>query len=95
MERKIHTLFFLTESRGLVNSLRDFLFLIDGIRKVIGVPIRSKDLKPALDPTSNLWEWEAKRTNHKVRSLGEIDLNEEKYWNLSFPQRKKMKPILS
>ncbi len=87
-KQKFDILFFLTGSRGLVNSLRDFMFFKSArVGKIIGTPFAKRDLHPIREEEGNLWEWEAVRLARRVRALGKIDLSERKYWELGFDEQ--------
>jgi len=68
--------------RGLPGSLRDVLFFkATGIPRMMGIPFRREDREPRFLPTG-LYESETSRLVRRVRSLGEIDLDEPRWWDL-------------
>jgi lipopolysaccharide heptosyltransferase III len=72
----------LTAARGLLSSVRDYLFFRScGIRKIIGVPFRREDLH-VMQTGDGLHEWESSRLARRIRELGVINLEQADSWNL-------------
>jgi heptosyltransferase-3 len=72
----------LTPARGLLNSIRDYLFFRwCGIGRVIGVPFRNVGLKSA-PVAAGLYENESIRLAKRLRGLGEVDLSHRDSWDL-------------
>jgi len=73
----------LTASRGMVNSIRDFLFFkLCGINRIIGVPLRIDDLQCRFLTGLGQFEWEAARLARRVEDSVEVDLGDDQYWDL-------------
>jgi heptosyltransferase III len=78
------TLIYLAERRGLIPIYRDyFFFRWCGIQRIIGLPA-TRDLQHPRPPVSSngLWEPEAQRLGRLLASLGEIDFELWKNWDL-------------
>jgi heptosyltransferase III len=92
-------MYHLTAPRGLLSSIRDFLFFraVCGVRRVIGVPFRKKDLVCSYDRRLHRFEWEAERLKRRVSALGEVDLMDERSWslNLTSGERSQVTSLLS
>lgn len=81
----IDTIINLSESRGKIAITRDCLFFkLAGIPNLIGFSTLKEDISVSLDKETNLFEWEAKRLSRRISSLGSLDLQLEKYWDLHF-----------
>jgi heptosyltransferase-3 len=80
-ERRFQLAVHLAESRGAVKGLRDYLFFrACGISRVVGLWRRGTELPAPLRPG---WlEWEAEQLMRRLPSLGSVDLNEDKWWDL-------------
>lgn len=73
----------LTASRGLVSSIRDYLFLRTcRVGRIIGVPFERRDMIP-LRELNGLYESEATRLLRRVRELGHADLRDSRWFDLA------------
>ena len=79
---KFDLLVHLTAARGLLSSVRDYLFFRwCGIPKIIGVPVKREDLR-VVQTDTGLYEAESVRLARRLRSLGEINLSDPSCWDL-------------
>jgi len=77
---KPERLYNLTANRGLIKSLRDYLFFRScGIHKIIGTPWRREDLAPR---AGGEMDRESHRLAARVTSIGQIDLADRQNWDL-------------
>ena len=82
-KQKFDAIVYITESRGLFKSVRDYLFfLLCGISRIIGVPFRKGDLHSLEVPGTGLYLWEAERMAGCLRELGVVDLSQDEWWDL-------------
>jgi len=73
----------LTAARGLLRSVRDYLFFrLCGIPQVLGVPFAGRDLECRLESDGENFEWEPLRLARRVERLGKIDLASDRWWDL-------------
>lgn len=80
---KINTLVNLTAARSKKAALRDkWFFRAAGIKTLIGFPVEDKDFEIAIDPLTGDYEWEADRLIRRIKVLGDIQLDEDSYWDL-------------
>lgn len=85
VERNIDVAVHLVPRRSLVESMRDYLFLRScGIRRVIGVPFRTKDRRVLFNRKASRYEWEAERLARRLRPIGEVELKNSEWWDLRF-----------
>jgi heptosyltransferase-3 len=64
---------------------RDKLFFkAAGIKEFIGLPQLPEDFLLATDPLTGEREWEPQRLARRFKSLGEINLADDRLWNLHF-----------
>ena len=64
-------------------TLRDQAFFrIIGIKSFYGFQLSTKDKYPQPDPASGEVEWEASRIARRVASFSQVDLEDDKFWNL-------------
>jgi ADP-heptose:LPS heptosyltransferase len=81
--RRFDIAFALAEARGRSKSIRDWLFLRScGIRRVIGSSLRQRELAYLPVPGGELYEPEALRLVRRVGAEGQIDLTEDRWWDL-------------
>lgn len=79
--RRFQLAIHLAEPRGWMKSLRDHLFFqACGIGRIVGIPWRRRDL--ICQPLAGQYEWEAQRLVRRLAALGEIDLHQDKWWDL-------------
>jgi heptosyltransferase III len=72
----------LAAPRGRLNSIRDYVFFrACGIKKIIGVPFKRRDLE-VCRVGSDLYESESVRLARRLSSFGAIDLADESFWDL-------------
>lgn len=72
----------LSQPRGFLSSLRDWLFFRwCGVRRILGVPFRHEDLH-VLPHKDGLFENESRRLLRRIRQLGGIDLSDRASWDL-------------
>jgi heptosyltransferase III len=73
----------LTASRSEESANRDkFFFKLAGIKHFIGFPESLNDFKVKIDTNTGESEWEASRLARRIKELGEINLKENRYWDL-------------
>jgi ADP-heptose:LPS heptosyltransferase len=78
---KFQVLAHLAEARGRIKSLRDFCFFRwCGIPRIVGLPWRRFDL--VCREQAHAFEWEARRLVRRVAGPVEINLEEDRWWNL-------------
>jgi ADP-heptose:LPS heptosyltransferase len=72
----------LAATRGLLSSLRDYLFFRScGIPEIVGTPFRQQDLSiPRLE--DGRYESEAHRLTSRLASLGAVNLENRELWSL-------------
>jgi ADP-heptose:LPS heptosyltransferase len=79
----------LAAARGLLKSLRDYLFFRScGIRDILGTPLRQRDLQvqPANDGE---FERESERLALRLASLGVINLSDQRLWQLGLTHQER------
>lgn len=73
----------LAAGRGLLKSLRDYFFFRScGVKKIIGTPIRRRDLK-VQKLSDGRFEPEAQRLAMRLSLLGDLDLEDPNLWKLN------------
>ena len=85
----IHTLVNIAtvKSTSRLAARRDFIFFkLAGIKNIIGFPNEPRDFTLSIDPATKEMEWEAQRLVRRLAPLGEIDLQQEKYWDLKLTE---------
>ena len=99
---KIDTIVNLTATRSKKSSIRDKLFFkAAGVKQFIGFPEEERDLQISIDPLTGDYEWEANRLVRRLKDLGGIDLDNDKYWDLCLNSSEKstandvLKPLSS
>jgi heptosyltransferase III len=82
--RRFDLVISLAEARGLWKSLRDYAFFkwLCDIPVVRGIPLRRADLSFRVEPASQLYRSETLRLLDRLKWLGEIDIREDKWWDL-------------
>ncbi|RFZ85782.1 glycosyltransferase family 9 protein [Mucilaginibacter terrenus] len=91
-ELEIDTVIYLVGVRGADNLakakatvLRDRLFFkAAGVKRIVGLPNTIADYLTVQDVNTGMLEWEAKRLARRVNTLGTIDLNDDRNWDLKF-----------
>jgi heptosyltransferase III len=84
---KIDVVINLTAIRSKKAMVRDRLFFrAAGVKKLIGFPTDDLDFKPKFDTSTGFQEWEAARLTRRISALGEINLNDDKFWDLRLNQ---------
>lgn len=84
VRRRFNVVYFLTQPRGYLKSLRDYLFFkACGIRRVIGVPFRRHEFASLPVAGTGLHTWEAERLVGCVGSFPSDSLQDDKWWNLN------------
>ncbi|MGA2869617.1 MAG: glycosyltransferase family 9 protein [Verrucomicrobiota bacterium] len=79
-------LFNLAAGRGLLKSMRDYLFFYScGIRNIVGMPWRHRDFQ-AQQTSEGGYEPESERLASRLASLGNIDLADRRLWELGLTQ---------
>jgi ADP-heptose:LPS heptosyltransferase len=72
----------LAVGRGLLKSLRDYLFFRScGIKKIIGTPLRRRDLQ-VQQTKEGEFERESQRLASRLAPLGDINLADQSLWEL-------------
>lgn len=80
---KFSLVFALSEARGRGKAIRDWLFFRScAIPKVIGSPMRRRDFVCMPSGCGNLYEPEALRLARRIGAEGQIDLAQDRWWNL-------------
>ncbi|AMR34070.1 hypothetical protein A0256_22785 [Mucilaginibacter sp. PAMC 26640] len=94
---KIDTLIYLAGVRTLSNTFKTkvvvrrdwWFFKAAGIKQMIGFPALREDFELVTDGETGDLEWEAKRLARRVKALGYINLQDDRYWDLRLtPQEK-------
>lgn len=68
---------------GILASIRDWIFFrACGIRTLSGIPFRKETLECLPIPGTELFTSETVRTLDAVRSLGEVNVKEERWWDM-------------
>jgi len=76
----------LAAGRGLLKSLRDWLFFRScGIKEIIGTPLRRRDLE-VQQTNEGQFEAESQRLAVRLASLGAINLVDQRLWELHLTQ---------
>jgi heptosyltransferase III len=79
----------LTAGRGLLKSLRDYLFFRScGIKKIVGTPLRRRDLQ-LQQMKDGRFEPESQRLASRLTSLGAINLADRRFWELRLTQEER------
>ena len=94
---KIDTVIYLAGVRSLSTLFKTkmvvsrdwWFFKAAGVRTMIGFPVLREDLELATDASTGDLEWEAKRLVRRVRVLGNINLDDNYYWDLRFTSQEK------
>ncbi len=80
----------LAAARGLLKSLRDYLFFRScGIRQILGTPVRQQDLHVQL-ANEGEFERESERLALRLASLGVINLSDRRLWQLELTQKERI-----
>ena len=74
--------------RGLQRDVR--FFRLCGIRRFVGLPIGDLG-EHWFDEKAGLWEQEAARLLRSVRSLGDADINDLRWWDLRLTEAERQK----
>lgn len=73
----------LAAARGLLKSLRDWAFFRScGVRRIVGVPFRQRELRCVRGGPDDLGESEMERLLFRLRYLGQVDLRDALWVNL-------------
>jgi ADP-heptose:LPS heptosyltransferase len=81
--RRFGAVFNLTEYRSDAATRRDFFFFcIAGAKRFYGFNLEARDKKPAPDFSTGEVEWEASRLVRRVASFSQVDLDDDKFWDL-------------
>jgi heptosyltransferase-3 len=84
---RFDVLIYLTQPRNRFSILRDALFFRScGIAAAYGLPLRKDDFYNRTDD-DGMVEYEAARQARCIRSLGQVDLNDVKNWDLHLVPR--------
>ena len=77
-------LIYLTEPKGgILTSLRDFLFFqLCGIRRIVGLPLSKRTLRPVPVPGSDRFTSETTRVLECIKGLGTVDVQDAGNWDL-------------
>lgn len=79
----IDTVVNITALRSAKADKRDKLFFqLAGVQNYIGFNNEPSDYTVSIDPNTGAYEWEANRLIRKIKSLGDIDLADETFWDL-------------
>ena len=82
-EHRFDRLIYMTESRGVLKSLRDaFFFLSCGIVRQIGVPLQRREIRSLPIPGTGRYLPESERLIGCLGRLGRPDLEEDRWWDL-------------
>jgi ADP-heptose:LPS heptosyltransferase len=81
--RRFGAVFNLTEYRSDAATRRDFFFFcIAGAKRFYGFNLEARDKTPAPDFSTGEVEWEAFRLVRRVASFSQVDLDDNKFWDL-------------
>ena len=82
-QKNIDCIINLNAFRSEFATLRDQAFFrITGIKSFYGFQLSTQDKYPQPDPASGEVEWEASRIARRVASFSQVDLENEKFWDL-------------
>lgn len=85
-EKQFSVALHLTPHRGLAKTIRDYIFFkACGISRIIGLPWTDK-LNQRGSPDTALYQHESKRLLQRTRSLGAMDLEDARSWDLGLTQ---------
>lgn len=88
----INTVVNITALRSAKADKRDKLFFqLAGVQNFIGFDNKEEDYHVSIDSSTGLYEWEANRLIKKIESLGNIDLNNEAFWDLKLTYNERTK----
>ena len=77
----------LTEQRGVRKSLRDYAFFrACGIRDIRGIPFRRSHFLDHPEPGSELYRSETQLLLDRLRWLGSVDTDDDRWWNLELTE---------
>lgn len=80
---KAKTLIYLSSPRSKISIIRDYLFFrICGLSDIIGLPLKDELFNNKIDQTFGFVEPESERLVRTIKKLGQIDLRENKFWDL-------------
>ena len=75
---------------GILSSIRDWIFFRScGIRRLIGIPFSRHTLECLPVPGTELFTSETTRTQDSIRILGEVDLREDRWWDMRLTDEEK------
>jgi ADP-heptose:LPS heptosyltransferase len=85
---KIDVVVNLAAIRSKKAMVRDRLFFqAAGVKKLVGFPADDLEFKPRIDNLTGYQEWEAARLTRRIRALGDINLTDDRFWDLRFNQK--------
>jgi heptosyltransferase III len=91
---KIQMLINLTASRSMYAAKRDkWFFRLAGIKHFVGFPENEKDFKVTVDKTTGELEWEALRLARRIKPIGNINFQEDRYWDLLISASEQKKAV--
>ena len=80
---KIDVVINLTATRTKKAMVRDRLFFrAAGVRKLIGFSTDDAEFNPKVNVMTGFQEWEAARLTRRIRALGDVNLGDERFWDL-------------
>jgi heptosyltransferase III len=83
----------LAAGRGLLKSLRDYLFFRScGIKNIVGTPLRRRELQ-VQQMNDGEFEPESQRLASRLASLGAINLADQRLWELGLTQEEKNRAL--
>ncbi|MCC8408158.1 glycosyltransferase family 9 protein [Mucilaginibacter sp. UR6-1] len=85
---KIDTVVNINPARSRMSLLRDYWFFkAAGVKKMIGFDAGKEDFEVCVDEATGINEWEAKRLARRISILGELPLDDDRYWDLKLNKK--------
>lgn len=79
----IDTVVNINPARSKMSLLRDYWFFkAAGVKNLIGFDAQNEDFEVCVDEATGINEWEAKRLARRIKSLGALPLDDDRYWDL-------------
>nr|WP_262909248.1 glycosyltransferase family 9 protein [Mucilaginibacter roseus] len=79
----IDTVVNINPARSRISLLRDYWFFkAAGVKNLIGFDAQKEDFEVSWDEHTGKNEWEAKRLARRIKLLGALPLDDDRYWDL-------------
>jgi len=80
---KFDLLLNLTPYRGIIGTLRDYIFFrLCNVRKIVGTPLAERRVRKIYEGDRIRYQWEARRIAQRVSPLMSVDLRDDGLWDL-------------